>query len=208
MAQTTPSIPRPAPSASTRSRACCEPSSFERSLDAVENGSVPPTHICVCVQHLSLWGYDGRVTWRGQLWQRENRYPSFTERLPSSCTEQLPPAIPASFEVVQNWPKRCPKVVDKLPREPRIGPNSTQRGSLGQMLAELRQSAVKFQVVLVDVDQVWAESAKSGQVVASLGQNRPRLDECWPNLPQIGINLVSTGAKLGRCVAPQTTCFF
>lgn len=98
--------------------------------------------------------------------------PILAERL--SC-RSCSPLIQNKSAIAQKLPTSCPTIIEELPREPRIGPTSTNigRSGFGRFGPNLARPSV---VDLVDV----------GQLVAGVGQILPRHGQAWPNVVKFG----------------------
>lgn len=100
--------------------------------------------------------------------RRPGSYPNFAQHVSREVTP--------GDEVVKKWPNSCPSVFERLPRGPRIGPNSSKIGRFvnsGHTLADLGQICPEFCQSLPMGATLWPIWAKSGQV----WQNSTRL---WP----------------------------
>lgn len=65
----------------------------------------------------------------GRRWQRDN--PRVAEKLLAARPRKLPPANPASSEVVQRLPNNCPEVVEHFPDSGQSRPTSADSGHSG-----------------------------------------------------------------------------
>lgn len=89
----------------------------------------------------------------------------------------------------------CPKVIEKLPRKPRFGPNSAKTGRHRQkwqtmkkwpMLVEFGQVSPKINQVGQKLAKCWPKSACDGWIWPKVGEN-------WPKSVEVGQILAKSG---------------
>lgn len=96
---------------------------------------------------------------RGRLGQIKSTYLKVAEQLLAMRPGKLPPAIPASAEVVQQSSNSCPVVAEQLHREPRSWPK----------LPRFRHIRVKFGHLFAELDQTWPLWVKVWPQLVSFG---------------------------------------
>lgn len=107
--------------------------------------------------------------------------------------EELPQASSASSAVVQQLPKRCPNVFERLPREPRRGPIAANSGRY------LRRFGRRWQT-LANIGQFWLVLANFGQCRPSLSKTRTTIYQFESSFPFFG-QLRPKSVKLGHMLS-------
>lgn len=111
-----------------------------------------------------------RLPCRGRVWRRASRLPRTLRR---SCLPHIPGSYPRRTRRAPALSKRCPTVLEQLPREPIFCPLST---NIGLTLAELGEFGPKF-----------------GQLRPNLADHLPTSATCWPNSAKLGPTVVQPG---------------
>lgn len=120
----------------------------------------------------------------------------------SNVTEKLldtrraaTPVSPASSEVVQRLPNNCPKVVEKMPRKPNIGPNSIKLGRFAAPrpnLAKVGQSLTKFDRRGPDLAKKTNSDLNRpslSHTLTNFGPKSTKAGQCWSKFGRIDQNL-------------------